>query len=114
VKGFIFDENIPRRLTFKPNLPVYHVADMGESLTDTQIWEHAKKHELAIISKDTDFSNRMLVSQPPPWVVHLRVGNMRRKDFHHFLETIWASLEVSLPKSKIINVYPNRIESIQF
>jgi hypothetical protein len=39
VKGFIFDENIPRRLTFNTNLPVYHVADMGESLTDTQIWE---------------------------------------------------------------------------
>jgi len=113
VKGFIFDENTPRKLTFQPILPVYHAADMGESLTDTQIWEHAKKNNLVIISKDADFSNRMLVSQPPPWVVHLRVGNMRKKDFHHFLEGIWASLEAALPKSKIINVYPNRIESIR-
>jgi len=113
VKGFIFDENTPRKLTFKPTLPVYHAADMGESLTDTQIWDYAKKNILVIVSKDADFSNRILVSQPPPWVIHLRVGNMRKKDFHHFLEGIWPSLETALPKSKIVNVYRNRIESIQ-
>jgi len=112
VKGFIFDENTPRKLTFKPTSPVYHAADMGESLTDTQIWDYAKKNSLVIVSKDADFSNRILVSQPPPWVIHLRVGNMRKKDFHHFLEGIWPSLETALPKSKIINVYRNRIESI--
>jgi len=38
---------------------------------------------------------------------------MRKKDFHHFLEGIGPSLETALPKSKIVNVYRNRIESIQ-
>jgi len=60
VKGFIFDENTPRKLTFKPTLPVYHAADMGESLTDTQIWDYAKKNILVIVSKDADFQTGYL------------------------------------------------------
>jgi predicted nuclease of predicted toxin-antitoxin system len=55
VKGFIFDENTPRKLTFQPILPVYHAADMGENLTDTQIWDYAKKNSLVIVGKDANF-----------------------------------------------------------
>lgn len=81
MKGFLFDENLPRRIRFTPSLPVTHVEALGASPQDAAVWEYAKAEFLAIVSKDTDFSDRILVSQPPPWVVHLRIGNLRRADF---------------------------------
>jgi hypothetical protein len=29
------------------------------------------------------------VSMPPPWIVHLRFGNIRREEFHRFLASVW-------------------------
>lgn len=77
VKGFLLDENIPRNVTFTPALPVSHARDLGPSASDTTIWQHAREQELAIVSKDADFSHRMMAASPPPWVVHLRFGNLR-------------------------------------
>jgi hypothetical protein len=31
---------------------------------------------LVIVSKDADFSNRIITSAPPPWVAHLRFGKL--------------------------------------
>src|SRR3954469_18547223 len=35
--GYLLDENLPRRLTFTPSLPVTHAIDLGASPTDTQL-----------------------------------------------------------------------------
>jgi predicted nuclease of predicted toxin-antitoxin system len=113
LKGFLLDENLPARLTFIPSLPVVHSTDLGRGVTDTFIWEYARVHSLVIVTKDADFSNRMFVSSPPPWVIHLRFGNMRRRDFHSLLAKVWPNIEALLPAHKLVNVYPNRIEGIK-
>jgi predicted nuclease of predicted toxin-antitoxin system len=82
MKGFLFDENLPARLTFAPNLPVVPASRLGAQPSDSQIWEFARQQELVIVSKDADFSDRIIVRSPPPWVVHLRFGNLRKHDFH--------------------------------
>jgi predicted nuclease of predicted toxin-antitoxin system len=110
VKGFFLDENLPYRLRFEPSLPFSHSNSLGTQPTDAEIWEHARNNHLVIVTKDADFSERILVSEPPPWVIHLRIGNLRRKDFHAFLEQIWPRLEGYLPAHKLINVYLDRIE----
>ena len=113
MKGFLFDENVPVKLTFTPRLPVQSTASLGKSPSDTSVWEHAKRARLVIVSKDTDFSNRIMPVAPPPWVVHLRIGNMRKKEFHRFLQSVWPKIEQLLPAHKLINVYPDRIEAIR-
>ena len=113
MKGFLFDENTPRRLTFSPGLPVCHSKDLGHSPSDTEIWNYASLKELVIVSKDADFSNRIMLSNPPPWIVRLRFGNMRKKAFHACLEKAWPSIESLLPAHKLINVFENRIEGIR-
>ena len=75
MKGFLLDENLPSKLRFTPSLPVVHVALLGHNPTDTQIWTYALKRELVIVSKDADFSDRVILHLPPPWVVHIRFGN---------------------------------------
>jgi predicted nuclease of predicted toxin-antitoxin system len=55
--GFLLDENLPERLRFSPSQPVIHVRDLGSSLTDSDVWNHAKTHDLVIVTKDADFSD---------------------------------------------------------
>jgi len=113
VKGFIFDENLPCKLTIAPSLPIQFTTALGQSASDTAVWQYARTNELIIVSKDTDFSNRIMLSSPPPWVVHLRIGNLRKREFHKFLASAWPSIEGLLPAHKLINVYRDRIEAFQ-
>ena len=112
MKGFLFDENLPQNITFVPALPVIHARDLGGSPSDSVLWQHARDNELVIVSKDADFSHRIMLSSAPPWVVHLRFGNLRRRDFHALLARAWPGVEALLPAHKLINVYVDRIEAV--
>jgi len=112
MKGYLFDENLPMRLQFSPKLPIMPAASAGRNPTDSQIWEFARRHDLVIVSKDADFSDRIIIHSPPPRVVHLRFGNLRRKDFHALLARRWPQIETLLKTHKLVNVYADRIEGI--
>jgi len=96
MKGFLFDENLPVRLRFSPKLPVVPLAKVGRNPTDSQIWDYVRKHDLVIVSKDSDFSDRIVTQTPPPRVVHLRFGNMRKNAFHAMLDRVWPRIETFL------------------
>jgi predicted nuclease of predicted toxin-antitoxin system len=113
MKGFLFDENLPRVPSLRASLPVTHALNLGVRPTDSQLWTHAQANDLAIVTKDTDFSQRIVMGIPPPRVIHLRVGNMRRRDFANWLERIWPQVESAIATNKLVNVYRNRIESIK-
>lgn len=112
MKGFLFDENLPTRLRFTPKLPIIPAVKAGKTPSDTQIWDYARKHDLVIVSKDADFSDRIVVSSPPPKVVHLRFGNLRRDEFHALLARVWPKVEMLLKSHKLVNVYADRIEGV--
>ena len=112
MRGFLFDNNLPSRIQFSPSLPVIHSSSLGDNPTDTDLWEHARRHDLAIVSKDADFSNRIIVQSPPPRVVHLRFGNLRRREFHALLARVWPRIEFLIRGHKLVNVYHDRIEAI--
>lgn len=113
MKGFLLDENLPRRLTFTPVLPIVHSTELAQNPSDTALWDYARDHALVIVSKDADFSSRIMLAAPPPWIVHLRFGNIRRRDYHALLERVWPSVEALLPANKLICVYADRIESFR-
>jgi predicted nuclease of predicted toxin-antitoxin system len=113
MKGFLFDENLPRVPSLQTNLPVTHALDLGSRPTDSQLWAHAQQHDLAIVTKDADFSQRIVLGVPPPRVVHLRVGNMRGREFASWLSRIWPQVESTVSSHKLINVYQDRIEAVK-
>ena len=78
---------------------------------DEREFESPAWHE-SVLREDVDFSNRIMLSAPPPWIVHLRIGNLRRREFHAFLVRIWPEVEALLPAHKLVNVYEDRIEAI--
>jgi len=112
MKGYLFDENLPKRLRFSPKLPIVSASKIGKQPTDSQIWEFARKHDLVIVSKDADFSDLIITQSPPPRVVHLRFGNLRRDDFHALLARVWPQIETLLKSHKLVNVYADRLEGI--
>ena len=113
MKGFLFDENLPAKIQFTPSFPVINVSILGKSPSDTQIWEYAKQNGLAIVTKDVDFSDRLMVDSSPPRVVHLRFGNMRKRVFHAFLASVWPKIEALVADHKLINVYLDCIEAVK-
>lgn len=112
MNGLLLDENLPVRLTFLPKLPVVSASVLGASPSDTQVWDYARREELVIVTKDADFSGRIILHTPPPWVVHLRFGNLRRREFHALLARVWPQVEALLSTHKLINVHTDRVEGI--
>ena len=112
MKGFLFDQNLPRRIRFQASMTIKHVSVLGKDPSDHQIWNYAKDNDLVIVTKDADFSDRIIIQDPPPRIVHLKFGNIRREEFHQLLRMVWPRIEFLLKRHKMVNVYKDRIESI--
>ncbi len=53
-----------------------HVRECGlDSTPDDIVWQYAKENSFAIVSKDSDFSERSVLHGSPPKVIWLRIGN---------------------------------------
>ena len=72
----------------------------------------ARIHRLVLVTKDADFSGRILLTEPPPKVVHLRFGNLRLGVFHNHLERVWPRVETLLETHKLVNVYLEHLEAV--
>jgi predicted nuclease of predicted toxin-antitoxin system len=55
---------------------IQHVENVGlEDAPDNEVWDYAKSHNLAIVTKDSDFNQRVQLYGHPPKVIWLRCGN---------------------------------------
>jgi predicted nuclease of predicted toxin-antitoxin system len=74
----LFDENVSNRLVERLSNEFpgsTHVRNIGlRGADDQQIWNHARAHGFAIVSKDTDFREQSSVEGFPPKVIWLEVG----------------------------------------
>lgn len=101
----LFDQNLSPRL---PRLlaDIYadsvHVREVGlRDADDNVIWEYAKSHGFAIVSKDSDFQQRSLLYGGPPKFIWLRVGNCPVKTTEDLLRKHSAAIHTfALDKSK--------------
>lgn len=79
-----FDEHLSRRLValladvFPHSRQV--VAEGLERASDQEVWDHAARHGLVIVTKDADFHQRSFLLGAPPKVVWLRLGNCTTED----------------------------------
>ena len=92
----LFDQNLSPRL---PQLlaDIYagsvHVREVGlREADDGTIWEYAKAHRFAIVSKDSDFQQRSLLNGAPPKFIWLRVGNCTVARTESLLRTYSAAI----------------------
>jgi len=87
----LFDENLSPRLPgllaglFPGSLHARECGLLG--LADEEVWEYARHHGFAIISKDSDFQQRSLLYGPPPKIIWLRIGNCTRDELVRLITT---------------------------
>lgn len=109
---YLVDANLPYYFSLWKTNEYVHVFDLNDSWTDNEIWDYAKVHNLTIISKDADFSNLIMLSQPPPRVIHIRLGNLTVRALFQILSKNWHTVITLSEKHKLINLFSNRIEVI--
>ena len=76
---YIIDLNLQYYFSLWNNENYIHVKDLNEKWTDIELWNHAKKNSLTIITKDSDFSDKIIFNIPPPKVIHIKFGNLRNE-----------------------------------
>jgi predicted nuclease of predicted toxin-antitoxin system len=70
----ISDRIVPQIVDLFPGST--HVKTVGlEEADDSVVWAWSKQHEFTIVSKDTDFYQRVILFGSPPKFIWLRVGN---------------------------------------
>lgn len=113
MNGFLIDANLPRLRSLPTRLRVVGSRELfpGEA-EDIVLWSYAREHQLAIVTKDADFSARALLEGPPPWVVHLTMGNLRKQDLIAFIERHWVRIEALLPQHRLVRVSTEEIVAL--
>lgn len=110
---FLIDANLPYHFKLWNSDEFIHVVDIDETLTDEAIWEYAKNNDLTIVSKDSDFSNKIIAVSPPPHVIHIRIGNLRIHELYEFFNKNWELIVNTSKYNKLTNVYISKIEGIK-
>jgi predicted nuclease of predicted toxin-antitoxin system len=109
---FLIDANLPYRFAIWRGPDCQHVFDINDAWSDGEIWRYAREHDLVIVSKDADFSDWIMLSEPPPRLVHLRIGNMKMKDFHAFMRRVWPVIRELIESHKLLIVHEHSIECV--
>ena len=109
---FLIDANLPYRFALWHGEDYLHVYDLGDDMNDAAIWQYAKEHDLIIVSKDADFSDWIMLSEPPPRLIHLRIGNMRLRNLFVFLQRVWPQLTELSATHKLVIVHETVIECV--
>jgi predicted nuclease of predicted toxin-antitoxin system len=110
---FLVDANLPKKFKFWSGEEFWHVADFDSKWPDSKVWDFARANNLTIITKDADFSDRIIAVAPPPKVIHLKTGNMRLQNFHDFISKNWEEIKLFSQTHKLVNVYMDRITAIK-
>lgn len=71
MQRFLIDVNLPRKFRVWHSENFIHQAVLNPFAADADIWEYAKKLDLTIVTKDSDFSGRVLLFGASPRVIHL-------------------------------------------
>lgn len=112
MKRFLIDANLPKAISKWGGSEFAFVYDLDPAMSDSRIWEYARENELTIVTKDADFSQRIMLTTPPPKVIHIRVGNMRLHELEAFIDTTWQRVARLSYKHKLVNVLVDRLEGI--
>jgi predicted nuclease of predicted toxin-antitoxin system len=110
---YLIDANLPYYFGLWNNSNFIHVKDLDDSWSDETIWLYANENNLIIITKDADFSIKVLNKGYPPKVIHLKIGNLRINELHNLMTRNWSIIESLIEDSCLVNVYIDRIESIK-
>lgn len=86
---YLVDNNLPYYFSLWNTPDFIHQRDLDSGAPDTTIWDFAQRQSLTILTKDRDFSGRILLCDPPPRIVHFKIHNLKIRDLHGFISSHW-------------------------
>ncbi|MDQ3750458.1 MAG: DUF5615 family PIN-like protein [Acidobacteriota bacterium] len=113
MKKYLIDANLPSKIKVWQTGEFEFVNKINDEWSDSEIWEYARTQNLTIVTKDTDFSHRIIVSKPPPKIIHLKIGNIKLREFESFINNFWEDIERLSQNHKLVNVFLDRIEAVE-
>ena len=111
-KKYLIDVNLPRYFSLWSDSNYEYVFDIDDEMKDSEIWNYAKENDFTIVTKDADFADLILLNNPPPKVIHAKLGNMKMQEFHSSISKIWEEVCLLSEEYKLISIYKDRIEGI--
>jgi predicted nuclease of predicted toxin-antitoxin system len=109
---FLVDANLPYYFSIWRGEDYLHVRDLDDSWSDAQVWSFARERGLTIITKDADFSDRVLLTSPPPRVIHIRIGNVKMRLFHEVISRTWSQVTALSESCRLVRVFESHLEGI--
>jgi predicted nuclease of predicted toxin-antitoxin system len=109
---FLIDANLPHMISFWKGEQYTYVSKLDPSMTDTKVWSLAKSNQMTIVNKDSDFVDRIMNSEPPPKVIHIKLGNIRNQDFHSYMKSNWTTIVELIENHKLVIANRDEIVSI--
>ena len=83
---------------------------MDSKMSDTDIWKLALTEGYVILTKDSDFYMRSMVSKQKPKVVYFKLGNMRLTDLENYFEAYWLQILRALENNSLVIARIDRID----
>lgn len=111
--SFLVDANLPYYFSLWNSDDYVHQFDIDPKASDEEIWLFARDNDLTIITKDSDFSNRLMLYGAPPKLIHIRLGNMSVKDLYRHLEKNWIAILELNRNNRLVNVFKDRLEAVE-
>ena len=110
----LIDENLPYQLGPTLSETYVHASRIADQATDSQLWTVARENNWVVITKDTDFFDRLLLYGPPPRVIWVRLGNLRRKDLLQDLSKRWMQIQEAIQQHHLVQIFPHHLEIMDF
>jgi predicted nuclease of predicted toxin-antitoxin system len=109
---FVIDVNLPLHVPPFQNESCIYISLIDDRMPDSKVWDFAKENAYTIITKDSDFSQRILLVSPPPKIIHIRFGNLKLKEFISLMSSIWPEILEMHKDHKLVNVHKGWIEGV--
>ena len=110
---YLVDSNLPQTFNLWQTDDFIYAISIKIDGDDNLIWNYAQENNLTILSRDKDFADRILHSNPPPKVIHFRVGNIRYPHFRRLMNEQWNRIMFFNHNYKLVLVYNNSVEGIK-
>lgn len=102
--SFLVDVNLPKYFSFFNKDTFIFVYDIDLQMSDTEIWNYALKYKLVILTKDTDFYNRFLISENDPKIIYFQLGNSSLKQLHQYFNDNWDKIQAEIETSRLTSL----------
>lgn len=111
---FLIDENLPRAIRDVIGDASIHASEIAPQASDTLLWNHARERDWIILTRDTDFFDRLLLFGSPPKVIWVRLGNLRKTELVETIGSRWEAILNLIEAADMVEIHPDRLEALRF